>query len=179
MNFRLSTITMSIAILLLVVFHACSAHAKDKHPQYCNVADSGVQSCSDKPVYDQTGTVAFSPYHADSEAHMVVNGQSFDAYCNTSGASISCTDSAGVVVVTNAKGKKYYGLPEAEMYFYKKQTLESPLQKLAFTGHTETFKYRVTVALSPMLRQPTPYFCVPNSTDETCYRIDPMLWLKP
>ena len=65
---------------------------------------SAVAHCKDKklapPVYDLTGAVSFVSFHADSEAHVTVNGETHSAYCNTSGTSVDCSDRGGTFVIT-------------------------------------------------------------------------------
>ena len=83
MKNTLKLVVITAALLL-------SAYAKDKKLA--------------PPVYDLTASVSFVSFHADSEAHVTVNGETHSAYCNTSGTSVDCTDLAGTFVITFQNG---------------------------------------------------------------------------
>ncbi len=59
------------------------------------------------PTYDMAATMSYQAApKSDSEAHMTVDGTTYDAYCNTSGSSISCSDSnSGIIQITFQHGK--------------------------------------------------------------------------
>jgi hypothetical protein len=55
---------------------------------------------SEPVTYPVTGKVVLYSHlnHFDSEAHVTVDGQTADAYCNTTGTSVDCTDHAVTIL---------------------------------------------------------------------------------
>lgn len=134
------------AVLILALMIVTPAFAKTKH------------------VYDQTGTVAYSSYNSNAEAHTTVNGERYDAYCNVDDHSADCSDHAGVFVVTLADGRKtQVSTPDLEWSTgYTNPVLEA-------TKGTKTFQYRLTTLRS--LGKKTQFFCVADGSKEDCYEI--------
>jgi hypothetical protein len=59
-------------------------------------------------VYDLTGTVSFSSFNSNAEAHVDLgNGETADAYCNVDEHSVDCRSHGGVFYLTLADGKRY------------------------------------------------------------------------
>jgi hypothetical protein len=125
---------------------------------------AGKAFAKDKKVYDQTGTVAYSSFNSNAEAHMTVNGERHDAYCNVDDHSADCTTDAGVFVVVLADGRKtVVRNPDLE---WSNGNGNPVLESLK---GTKTFQYRLTTLRS--LGKKTPFFCVADGSKEDCYEI--------
>ena len=125
------------------------------------VALTGLAFAKQKPTYDLTGTVAYESFNSDSEAHVVVNGEHFDAYCSETGNSVDCTDTPGIVIATLADGSKtVVGLPNLMW----SRSNDNPV------NHSKTFQYRLKTF--GILGPKVPTFCVMGSdSKEACYDI--------
>ena len=146
--------------------------------------------------YERQGTMTFRPSASDAEAHITVNGQTFDSYCKTTDSSISCTDSAGAFYLTFANGNKTTyigGMLSREHSCASCNPLSEVMLKL-MTAKEQKFMYRVAAfqenpqfvqmcsTADSHLRSSIadacteaarahPYFCVPSGSSEACYRI--------
>lgn len=117
-----------------------------------------------KHVYDQTGTVAYSSFNSNAEAHVTVNGERHDAYCNVDDHSADCSDSAGVFVVKLADGRQTV-VRNPDL-----QWSNGDGNPVIEASHgTKTFQYRLTTLRS--LGKKTPFFCVADGSKEDCYEI--------
>jgi len=85
----MDTFKRTLSVVAVVVAILLSAAAREKKPL----------------VYDRTGEISYAPIHYDSEAHITTKFGDADAYCDSAGSSITCTDSPGGLSITLEDGK--------------------------------------------------------------------------
>ena len=84
----------TLAVALAVLALALTAHAK-KPPK----------------VYDHTGKAYWYVFHSDAEAHVTVDGHTYDSYCDIDGTSVTCRDYGAAFVVELDDGRHGLDFP--------------------------------------------------------------------
>lgn len=108
-------------------------------------------------VYGKMGTVSFEETTSNAEAHVTVNGTTYDSYCNVGDSRADCTDNPGNLYLTLADGGRYAffiltGFPSTGT--------GDPLL------HEKTFQYRESYYDGKQ-----PAICVADGRKEACYAI--------
>lgn len=138
-----------------------------------------------KKSYDLIATLRVQATHSDTEAHITVDGQTYDSYCDVNESSVSCSDSAAQFIVTFADGNyTFLGRGNLDHSQCDDESVCEPLEDLYHSGALDDLKpvpfhYR-TDAFADITGTQRPYYCVGFSiTDkngnerpqEACYQI--------
>ena len=124
---------------------------------------------ADSSAYAFTGKLEFRATKSDSEAHVTINGTTYDSYCSFSSSRAYCTDSPGFFFVTFQNGKTMPLTKPDLRYTTVETAIFSTLDK------PQTFKYRLAVFPDyriPAGQGPAPFFCISTGhSEEVCFPI--------